>query len=75
MEKLSLLKRWEKLRILLFQQSLNVIVKTTVITLNVIIKIMANDTPSQGHFLNVALSDILLSGGECKKCSWVGFFL
>ena len=54
---------------LLFQQSLNVIVKTTVITLNVIFKIMASNTPSQGHFLNVALSDILLSGGECRKCS------
>ena len=64
-----LLKRWEKLRMLLFQQSLNVIVKTTVITLNVIIKIMASDTPSQGHFLNEALSDILMSGGECIECS------
>ena len=54
---------------LLFQQSLNVIVKTTVITLNVIIKIMASDTPSQGHILNEALSDILMSGGECIECS------
>ena len=52
---------------LLFQQSLNVIFKTAVITSDVIVKTIANDTPSQGHFLNVTLNSIVLSGGECKK--------
>ena len=52
---------------LLFQQSLNAIVKTTVITLNVIVKTIANGTSLQDHFLNIALSGIILSGGECKK--------
>ena len=52
---------------LLFQQSLNVIFKTAVITSDVIVKTIANDTPSQGQFLNVTLNSIVLSGGECKK--------
>ena len=51
----------------LFQQSLNVIVKTTVIISNVIVKTTTNYTPSQDHFPNIALSGIILSGGECKK--------
>ena len=52
---------------LLFQQSLNVNVKTTIIISNVIVKKIANDTLSQDHFLNVALSGIIFSGGECEK--------
>ena len=59
---------------LLFQQSLNVIVKTTVITSNVIVKIIANDTPSQEHFLNLAGSGVILSGGECKKVGGLDSF-
>ena len=62
-----LFKRLEKLGMLLFQQSLNVIVKTTVIISNVIVKTTTNYTPSQDHFLNIALSGIILSGGERKK--------
>ena len=49
---------------LLFPQSLNATVKTTVITSNVIVKTIANDTSLQDHFLNVALSGIMHSGGE-----------
>ena len=41
---------------LLFQQSLNVIVETTVITSNVIDKTITNDTLLQYHFLNAALN-------------------
>ena len=62
-----LFKQWKKLRMLLFQQSLNVNVKTTIIISNVIVKKIANDTLSQNHFLNVAFSGIILSGGECEK--------
>ena len=60
---------------LLSQQLLNVTVKTTAITSNVIVKTIAHSTPLQDYFLNVALSGIILSGGECKKSSWIGFFL
>ena len=62
-----LFKQWKKLRMLLFQQSLNVNVETTIIISNVIVKKIANDTLSQDHFLNVALSGIIFSGGECEK--------
>ena len=41
---------------LLFQQSLNVIVETTVITSNVIDKTITNNTLLQYHFLNAALN-------------------
>ena len=41
---------------LLFQQSLNVIIETTVITSNVIDKTITNDTLLQYHFLNAALN-------------------
>ena len=49
---------------LLSQQLLNVTVKTTAITSNVIVKTIAHNTPLQDYFLNVALSGIILSGGE-----------
>ena len=50
---------------LLLKQLNNLI--TAIITSNVIIKTIANDTPSQHYFLNVALNGIIPSRGECKK--------
>ena len=61
---------------LLLKQLNNLI--TAIITLNVIIKTIANDTPSQHYFLNVALSGIIPAEESVKKddgldsfCNWV----